>query len=1040
MLSAFFTTGDPLSLYMQSSYNPWLVALSLAIAIITSCLALQIAGLARHAQERWLRHAALLSGSIAMGCGIWAMHFIGMLAFTLCSTIRYAFWPTVLSMVPALLASWFALRLLASTHINTRRLVVSGVLVGAGIGAMHYSGMAAMEMAPLLRYDPLWFAASIVVAVLLSTLALWIRFGLRHTRLNDTLSILLSGIVMGCAITAMHYFGMAAARFIGVNEPGFAPSVNNVAYLAQAITLTVLALGALIFGGNILLRYRPLYLSAQANEAKLQAVVNTMADGMITCDAEGTILTVNEAVPRLFGQPAEALIGQNIRVLIPAPHQLRRAEDLSTAPGLDLPRLAGSERETVGLRHDGATFPLRLAVTKTLLPDQALYVAFIGDLSESKRMQRELAASEQQLRSLIGNIPGVAFRSRSHEPWEKLFISDGIETLSGWPKELFISGEKTVLELVHPDDRERARLAIYQALARRLPYVVEYRIQRQDGTERWVSESASGVFGPAGQADFIDGVILDITASKLRNAEFESIVHAISRAMAVVEFDMQGYIVDANDHFLRLSGYARDELIGIHHGVFWVAEGNGSNNLATLWQALRRGEFCSGEYARRSKNGELIWVYSHYNPILGADGKPYKVLGFVVDLTERKQLEISLLGAKERAEAATAAKSAFLANMSHEIRTPMNAIIGYADLLLDTPLETSQRQHLETIEQSARSLLGLLNDILDTAKLEQGAFQLEHEPFSMHQVCQGVIDALFLSATAKGLQLRLDYPAYMHDIYIGDAFRLRQVLLNLIGNAIKFTEHGYVDLKASNDQGPVILTISDSGMGMSAETLAKIFAPFVQAEASTGRRFGGTGLGTTISRQLVEKMGGQIEVESTLGQGSVFRVIVPLPRGSQAAALKAPPALASALPALHILIADDVPANLKLIQLLLKRKGHTVETATDGAEALALARAEHFDIILMDVQMPNMDGLEACRQIRQWESEQDRPAVPILALTASVLHEDKAAADDAGMNGFVTKPINLADLEAEIARVLNLANMSIEERALPTANARYDGA
>ena len=261
---------------MQTSYNPWLVALSLCIAIITSCLALQIAGLARQAQESWLRQAALISGSIAMGGGIWAMHFIGMLAFTICSTVKYAFAPTFLSLTPAVFASWVALRILSKESVSIRQLLESGVLVGSGIGIMHYSGMAAMEMAPLLRYDPLWFVASIVVAIALSTLALWIRFGLHGTRLSSFQIVLLSGIVMGCAIAGMHYFGMEAARFVGEDEPGFQSSINNIGYLALAITLMVLALGALVFGGNTLLRYRPLFLKVQASEAKLQAMVNTM--------------------------------------------------------------------------------------------------------------------------------------------------------------------------------------------------------------------------------------------------------------------------------------------------------------------------------------------------------------------------------------------------------------------------------------------------------------------------------------------------------------------------------------------------------------------------------------------------------------------------------------------------------------------------------------------------------------------------------------------------------------------------------------------
>ena len=1019
MLSAYFITSGQLFLFLHANYDLWLVSLSLIIAIITSCLALQIAGLARESPENWLRQVALISGSIAMGGGIWAMHFIGMLAFDICSTVRYAFIPTLASMSPAIFASWIALRILSQSKTSRSQLLISGVLMGSGIGLMHYSGMAAMRMTPQLRYDPLWFLASIGVAVLLSTVALWIRFGLRNSRLGNGQTVLLSGTVMGLAIAGMHYFGMASARFIGVQEPGFTSSLTDNAYLALAIALMVIALGTLVFGGNALLRYRPLYEKILANEAKLKTIVNTTVDGMITIDVTGTVLSANPAIERLFGWKEQELLGKNIKMLMPEPYHSNHDQYLSDYQKTGIAHIIGQEREVIGLHREGRQFPIRLAVGKAILPNQTLYVGFISDISERKQMQDELAASEQQFRTLIDNIPGVTFRSDCHEPWGKIFISDGIEKLSGWSKQAFMNGTIHIFDIIHPDDRNRVRQTVLTALQDHQPYVLEYRIYCKNQSQRWVSESARGVYSDADQPVLIDGVILDITEAKLHNAEFESTVQAINSAMAVIEFDLHGNVRYANDNWLNMSGYTLEEIAGQHHSILCLPQELESGSYKAMWQALCSGDFFHGEYCRKTKQGNELWLHAFYNPILGADGKPYKIIALLTDLSERKAMELALISAKNKAEAATAAKSAFLANMSHEIRTPMTSIIGYTDLLHDTQLNPDQKQLLDTVGQSAGSLLVLLNDILDIAKLEQGAMELEHESFSLRRVCQQVLDVLRISADKKGLRLRFNIPTDLHDIYIGDEPRIRQILINLIGNAIKFTETGEVSLEIKQEREWITLTICDTGIGMDQDALSKIFSPFTQADSSISRRFGGTGLGTTIARQLVEMMKGAIDVRSTLGQGSTFEVRLPLEQGTLPAATSAP-AQTMALPPLEILIADDVPQNLKLLTIILNRKGHTITTANHGLEALEQVKNRPFDVILMDVQMPEMDGLTAAREIRRNEQSQGLASTPIIALTASVLLEDRQAAIEAGMSGFASKPIDLRQLEAEIARVLEI--------------------
>lgn len=769
----------------------------------------------------------------------------------------------------------------------------------------------------------------------------------------------------------------------------------------------------------------------KASETRLRSLFELSGDAIGLLGPEG-FMECNPASYRLYGCASEEeLLGKNLQDFSPPvqPDGQDSAASIARIVGKVL-KCGNLRFEWRHRRPDGSGFDADIRLTRIDLPEGPAIQAIVRDITERKRSEAALRLGKQRLK--------MALDAADAGTWESVpatgefFASERALSIHGMPPDAPMNHEKA-MAAIYLEDRAKVEAIFRRSAETGESFRQEYRVQLADGSIRWLQ--SSGEMHTELDPPRIIGLVLDITRQKklqlaLRQSEqrYRSLFESSLDGVAVV--DMKGRIRHANRAYQDMLGYSQEELGNMTFQQFTPLRWHEAERGIIRERLLPTGD--SGEYEKEyiRKDGRIFPVSLRAWPLRDANGEISEMCGIVRDITERKRLNTALAQAKEEAERANRAKSLFLANMSHEIRTPIAAILGLTDLCLHENPTQRQSGFLDKIKRASDTLLHLVNDILDFSKVEAGKLELLQEPFCLSELLDNVACILETDALGKGLTLSFLPPPALEHALLGDRHRLSQVLINLVGNAIKFSPNGRVEVETaieSKDAAQIVLSFSvrDQGIGIAPEVLAKLFQPFVQAEASTTRTYGGTGLGLALSKRLAETMGGRIWAESAPGQGSAFHFTARFGIGERtletterAQARVFDGAAVARLRDREILVVEDNEINQLVIRELLQRAGCRVRLAENGAQALSEVDRSEPDAVLMDCQMPVMDGFEATRALRMQERHRD---LPIIALTANAMESDRQMCLEAGMNDFVSKPASLEDLVAALARSIRPA-------------------
>jgi PAS domain S-box-containing protein len=853
------------------------------------------------------------------------------------------------------------------------------------------------------------------------------------------------------------------------------PAIVSITALRDAESAII---GYLLIGTDNTARKRAEEALLKAG-ALQSAIFNSANFSSIATDAKGVIQIFNVGAERMLGYAAADVVDRITPADISDPQEvITRAHTLSSelatsiAPGFEALVFKASRGiediyELTYIRKDGSRFPAIVSVT-ALRDAEGTIIGYllIGTDNTARKRAEEALQKAGALQSAIFNSANFSSIATDAKGVIQIF-NVGAERMLGYaaaevvnkitpadisdPQEVIDRAEALSSELATPIAPGFEAL-VFKA-SRRIEDIYELTYIRKDGSRFPAIVSVTGLRDAEGA---IIGFLLIGTdntvrkrieaeqtelAQRLRDHQFYTRSLFESNIDALMTTDAPGIITDVNKQMESLTGCTRDELIGAPFKNFFS---DPERAAAGIRLALSKRKVTDYELTAQDRDGKKTMVSYNATTFYDRDRKLQGVFASARDITERKQYEKSLREATHAAEEANSAKTEFLANMSHEIRTPMNAVIGLAYLLAQTKLDPEQASYLGKINIASDALLSVINDVLDLSKIEAGELVVDSAVFSPRDLLACVADVMKIHADTKGIGFKLNIPGELPAALGGDATRLKQILTNLVSNAIKFTDRGGVEMSVrrmaakATKKAALCFIVSDTGIGIAPEARARLFTPFAQADASITRRYGGTGLGLSIVKHLAQLLGGEVVVTSTLGVGSQFTVMLEFDVVTQAssAPVQIVPAVSEdcTLDGVRVLAVDDSDINLEVAKRILELKGARVWLAANGQAAFDRLKAEPngFDVVLMDVQMPLLDGLTTTRLIR---SELGLAELPIIALTAGALSSERPKAIAAGMNDFITKPFDPLALVRSVRDQARRSNPQTNRRPAPATAA-----
>jgi PAS domain S-box-containing protein len=1021
-------------LCIATQHNWWLVVLAATVCVLATLATFYLYSKVPPFPA-WKRWAWIGMTGLVAGSGIWTTHFVAMLAFKTGLPTGYAALETMGSLAIAVLSTGGGFALGSSPFVGERRGLAAlggGLAVGLGITYMHYVGMSGYRTAGHLVWDPQYVAGSVLIGAVLGAAALFVGAGGGGLRRRFAASGLLS-----LGIVGMHFTGMAAVTItpdasIAVPASLMSSALMVVAAVAVTAIILITAIGGVAFDAA----------SRNGNLRRLREALDVMPEGLAFYDAFDRLLVWNSRYEELcLADRVKPHVGMKFADLL----------ETSLVHGAR-PAAMGREREWVAQRTGARAVDLPsfteetadgrwLRITERRTGDGGT-VSVSVDITELKQTEGAMAEALDRAEELARRAE-VAESIAGLGRWR---LDTGSLDLSWSPQMCRIYGMEpgatldfdTVMAMTHPDDLSAVTERMKRQMASGEPDEGSItRIVRANGQTRYLSAHSGVERRETGEIYAVIGTVVDITeqvmAERAVAASEERFRRlAVNAPDMITESDLSGVLTYVSPASAAITGFTPEDLVG--RSAFSVMGDDDARKVRAMCQAAiaSKGLLAAYpvEFQARHKSGEMLWL--ECKPTLAVDPVSGRFTGFndvVRDVTARKILEADLRTARAEAEDAASVKAEFLANMSHELRTPLTSILGFTSLAAEqTDLSPLSRTYIERVGNASQALLCTVNDILDFSKLEAGQVSIHPQPVDFAKLSGAALDLFTPQAGAKDLSLALLGDATGGLVLSLDPDRMRQVLLNLVSNAVKFTRQGGVTLTTRYDHeaSRLRVEVADTGDGIAPEKLELLFKRFSQVDGSLTRAQGGTGLGLAICKGLIEAMGGEIGVDSQPGAGTRFWFSVPaplatLPDVSDEDGAPERPTFAG----VRVLVVDDHATNRELARLFLAGVGAEVFEAVDGEDAAQQAAEWPFDVILMDLRMPRLDGLGALRKIRAAPGPND--ATPVLAFSADASETLAAELMASGFEGLVSKPVEPGALIAAVASATAFVGAALAE-------------